>query len=454
MSLYKYGLILFFLMTIQLVCMETVNTAPGVPRFLLSGEEINPEPAPLWRNGRLLIPLRFVAESAGAVVCYDQNSSKATIENDASVVEIWLDKQEAMVNGIERVMGVPAVLREGRLFIPLRFWLENAGYSVFYDEEKGAVDIEVDTALNAKILSFEDPVGEYYPGDEVSANLTFINSGNLSGTFWIGYSVKDMEGGWFDVPAHAVMLEPGERSIDRKKWLIPTDEMLVSGPFQAVMAIWDAPPGSPDALRLAQAETEAAFKVFNVREDFSSFDHARWVKEKYRIGRSDLRPENVEVQDGKLRITIPAGTTEGGSIRTKEQYLYGSYRASIRVAHAPSSITGFFLYKKPDLYHEIDIEIYNDNSREIMFVTYAENQKTNDKIRRLDFDPTADFHEYRIDFYSSGVSFYVDGRLLNSWSEGLTNQPMQLMLNTWFPDWLDGEKVPAERHTYVDWIKY
>jgi beta-glucanase (GH16 family) len=61
----------------------------------------------------------------------------------------------------------------------------------------------------------------------------------------------------------------------------------------------------------------------------------------------------------------------GGEIMSKDLYGEGSYSARMKLPNAPSSITGFFLYQAPDYASEIDIEIYNDTSRRVMFSTYS-----------------------------------------------------------------------------------
>ena len=43
----------------------------------------------------------------------------------------------------------------------------------------------------------------------------------------------------------------------------------------------------------------------------------------------------------------------------------------MKVANAPSSLTAFFLYKAPDYVSELDIEIFNDTTRRVMFTTYS-----------------------------------------------------------------------------------
>lgn len=126
----------------------------------------------------------------------------------------------------------------------------------------------------------------------------------------------------------------------------------------------------------------------------------------------------------------------------------------MQIPNAPSSITGFFLYQAPDFYHEIDIEIYNDSRGEAFFTTYANGGRTNTITCSLGFDPTKGFHTYGFDYYPQGITFYVNGEEIVSWSEGLTDEPMFLMINTWFPTWLEGALLEETVMTLVDWVMY
>ena len=190
------------------------------------------------------------------------------------------------------------------------------------------------------------------------------------------------------------------------------------------------------------------------RDDFDSFDSSRWVKSDHVLGLTNFELDNVSVANGCLREKIPALTTNGAEIESIDYYGYGTYRARIRTADAPSSITGFFLYRSPDYYAEIDIEIYNDGTGNVDFVTYANGQRTHYVGKQLTFDPSADFHTYRIDYDPGVVRFYVDGALQKTWTDGAPEASMKLLVNTWFPSWLEGLAPPTSRVTRVDWISY
>lgn len=189
-------------------------------------------------------------------------------------------------------------------------------------------------------------------------------------------------------------------------------------------------------------------------DDFDGFDAVRWTAGDHRLGCTYLDPTNVDVDGGKLSIAIPARTIEGGEILTNNLYGYGSYSASVKLPYALGSVTGVFLYKSPDYESEIDIELFDDSSQRIMFTTYAGGRQTHSATLTLTFDPTADFHEYRFDYAPDSVSFYADGQLMKTWTDDLPRTSMHLMLNTWFPTWLEGRRPKKTVHTYVDWIRY
>lgn len=189
-------------------------------------------------------------------------------------------------------------------------------------------------------------------------------------------------------------------------------------------------------------------------ESFNTFDQRLWIRGQHQLGRSEIDPANATVADGLLRLAVPAGKTDGGELRTRSTYGYGSYRSKIKTAGAPSSVTAFFLYVPPDNASEIDIEIYNNPEGTVRLSTYSGGALTHTEEQVLPFDPTLKPHEYRIDYGPGAVSFYVDGSMIRSWSDGTPTQPMNLYLNVWFPTWLPSV-VSGYRHAaLVDSVEY
>ncbi|MDD3307479.1 MAG: family 16 glycosylhydrolase [Acetobacterium sp.] len=197
-----------------------------------------------------------------------------------------------------------------------------------------------------------------------------------------------------------------------------------------------------------------AIQIRIVPKFTGSLDPAVFKTSSHRLGQTQFKPENVAVSDGQLAITIPAKTMASGEISTTALKSYGSYEISMKLPDAPSSITGFFLYAPPDYDQEIDIEIYNQPDGKIMFTSYANGAQTQSVTSDLSFDPTADFHHYRIDYQPDTIDFYVDDILLTHFSEGIPHNPMYLMVNAWFPNWLAKRPAPQTQQLLIDWIRY
>jgi hypothetical protein len=304
-------------------------------------------------------------------------------------------------------------------------------------------------SVAAEISAFDPSNGELRTGAAAKSTVRVRNTGEKDRTLWVGYSVRDPGSDWHDAPASPVELASGQES---EPLTLSTRPLDTPGYYDARASVWDDRP-EEGAKRLASAEKESAFRVVKVRSNFGLSLDDRWHRPSRKLGRGTLEPENVSLEDGRLRIKLPAGSFDGGEIQLRELHGYGLYEARIKVARAPSSITGFFLYRPPDLASEIDIEIFNDSSRRIMFTTYSRGEQTNTEILQLPFDPTENFHDYGFEYAPGSVTFYIDGEPVKTYEDGLPERPMKLYVNSWFPAWLPGNRPDSDRYTYVEWIE-
>lgn len=92
-------------------------------------------------NGTTLVPLRGIFESLGATVQWNQKDQ--TIDAEKGNTKVWLKigSETAKVNGKAVTISVPAQVREGRTFFPLRFISQSLGETVHWDSSSRTVTI-------------------------------------------------------------------------------------------------------------------------------------------------------------------------------------------------------------------------------------------------------------------------------------------------------------------------
>lgn len=110
------------------------------------GETKTNDVAPKIVNDRTMLPARFVAESIGAKVDWDEEKQLVTIvgvneKNEEVTILITIDSDIALVNGKEVKLDSPAFIENDRTYTPLRFISENLGAKVDWNEEQQKVTI-------------------------------------------------------------------------------------------------------------------------------------------------------------------------------------------------------------------------------------------------------------------------------------------------------------------------
>ena len=115
----------------------TINDKTAV----VNGEAVKNDVAPLIVNFRTYTPARFVAESLGAKVVWDEKTRTVTITKDDVKIILTIDSTTAYVSGTKVQMDASAFIADGRTYTPVRFVAEQLGASVEWDEEARTVTI-------------------------------------------------------------------------------------------------------------------------------------------------------------------------------------------------------------------------------------------------------------------------------------------------------------------------
>lgn len=85
---------------------------------------------PLTIGGRTMVPIRAIVESTGGTVDWDGSTQKITLKARGNTVEMWMNKKDIKVNGISKKMDVAPVSKNDRTFVPVRFSAENLNIKV------------------------------------------------------------------------------------------------------------------------------------------------------------------------------------------------------------------------------------------------------------------------------------------------------------------------------------
>ena len=97
---------------------------------------------PVIKNSRTLVPVRAVTEALGATVTWDATTKSIQITKDANVITLQLESNIAIVNGASVSLDVIPTIDNGRVLIPIRFIAESLGLTVTWNSESKTVEVD------------------------------------------------------------------------------------------------------------------------------------------------------------------------------------------------------------------------------------------------------------------------------------------------------------------------
>jgi hypothetical protein len=100
--------------------------------------------APFILEGRTMVPIRFISETLGAKVDWFTAERKVEVTLGGRVVDLWIDKGTALVDGMQVQLDVPPIIDDFRAFVPLRFVSESLGAQVNWDPQAQKVTISLE----------------------------------------------------------------------------------------------------------------------------------------------------------------------------------------------------------------------------------------------------------------------------------------------------------------------
>ena len=107
----------------------------------VNGMSLVTDTAPVMVNDRILVPLRAIFERLGAAVEWDDPTQTVTATKNGKTIVLTIGNKVATVNGETRELDVEAQLVQDRTMVPIRFVSESLGAEVRWEESVNTVNI-------------------------------------------------------------------------------------------------------------------------------------------------------------------------------------------------------------------------------------------------------------------------------------------------------------------------
>lgn len=128
----------------------------------IDGKNIVADVAPFIDNNRTLVPIRVISENLGYNVDWDNQTREVTVKNNDRIIELAIGKKEVHINGINSTIDVAPVIKNDRTFVPLRFISESFDNDVSWSNNTKTVKINKKENKSESIFSENENINKDY----------------------------------------------------------------------------------------------------------------------------------------------------------------------------------------------------------------------------------------------------------------------------------------------------
>ena len=153
--------------------------ATTIPIYI-QGKQVKPDTPPILQNNRTFVPIRYIAESFGAKVNWNEQIQQVTIDSGNTHIVLHIGNRIAQKNGTDIELDVAPFLKNDRTYVPLRFISEALGHYVDWDATEQAVYIDTDAMYRKMTV----PVGS----KNITANVVKVFLDNPHVDLTMAYS--------------------------------------------------------------------------------------------------------------------------------------------------------------------------------------------------------------------------------------------------------------------------
>lgn len=133
---------LILVVLLMFMMMVPISATSLNPSVHLNGVELAFDSQPYIVDGRTMVPVRAISEALGAEVGWDGETEIITISIfETTTLYLKIGIGAYTINGNSYVIDAAPEIRDGRTMVPLRFVAEGLGCQVVWNEETASVEL-------------------------------------------------------------------------------------------------------------------------------------------------------------------------------------------------------------------------------------------------------------------------------------------------------------------------
>lgn len=119
----------------------TVDTVP-----------INFDVEPKIQNSRTMVPMRAIFDALGADISWDDSTKTVTAIKDSRIIKATIGSKEISINGKTQLIDTAPIIENSRTLVPVRFISESLGCRVLWDDSSKTVSVISDDLLQVHFI--------------------------------------------------------------------------------------------------------------------------------------------------------------------------------------------------------------------------------------------------------------------------------------------------------------
>jgi len=169
------------LITLTLIFSMVMTTCAMPPiKVVVGGEKLETDVEPIIVNGRTMLPVRAVFESIGADVDYISEERKVVAIKDDTTVTFVIASNVMTINGVEKEIDVPAMIKDSRTLVPLRACAEAFDLDVTWNGDTRTARVKIPVSVPVETWYKNSENEKFYYFYDENGNNTLLSNADGS----------------------------------------------------------------------------------------------------------------------------------------------------------------------------------------------------------------------------------------------------------------------------------